>query len=202
MPWTYDQRIQRACKAFLDRDLLEADHIQTLRRPLFFGQYPFAVGFTPVRELWFKYDELKEFVVEGQKAYDHVLQSNRNTLDFHIFSGDPSVLRWLLKHQSPFYFNHIRMVDKESWSMRMPKPKPKTKFFEEFGWRIEFKDRKWGLNPQNVKELDRLGGPLKLTCSPRANPKTFLYLSKLNDVLLFKLIVGDQILDIEDRSSM
>lgn len=202
MPWTYDQRIQRACQAFLDKGLLEDSQIQTLQRPLFFGQFPFAIGFSPVRELWFKYDELKEFVVAGLKNSEHTLQSNRNTLDFHVFSGDPSILRWLLTHQSPFYFNHLRLVDQVCWNMRLPKPRPKTKFFDEYGWRIEFKDRKWGLNEQNVKELGRLGGPLKLTVSPRANPKTFLYLSKLNDVLLFKLIVGDQILDIEDRSSL
>lgn len=202
MPWTYDQKIQRVCNAFMDRELLEQSQIQTLQRPLFFGQYPFAIGFTPVREMWFKYDELKEFVVEGLKNSEHHLQSNRLTLEFHAFAKDPSVLRWLLKNQKPFYFNHIRLIDPACWNMRLPKPRPKTKFFEEFGWRIEFKDPKWGLNENNLVELQRLGGEHKLTCSPRANPKTFLYLSKLSDVLMFKLIVGDQILDIEDRSSL
>jgi hypothetical protein len=202
MPWTYDQKIQRVCRAFEDKGLLEASQIQTVQRPLFFGTFPFAISFAPVREKWFKYDELKEFVVEGLKNSDISLQSNRFTLEFHLFSGDTNVLRWLLRNQAPFYFNHLRLVDPACWSMKLPKPQPKTKFFEKYGWRIEFKDPKWALKDENIAELERLGGDLKITCSPRANPKTFLYLSKLNDVLLFKLIVGDQILDIEDRSSL
>lgn len=186
------------CKAFVDRELLEEQQIAVIHRPLFFGQFAFGVGFTPVREQWYRYDELKEFVSSGLDDFDFVLQTNKRTLDFHAFSSDPSVLRWLLRHQSPFYFNHIRLVDRSCWTMKLPAPRPKTKFYGEFGWRISFKNSNWGVDPENAEHLERLSGPLKLVVAPR----TFLYLSKLSDVLMFKLMAAEQILDIEDRSSL
>jgi hypothetical protein len=199
MPWTYDQRIQRACKAFTDRSLLSEEDISVIKRPLFFGHHAFGVGFAPYAENWSRYDELKEFITSSLDGLDYTLQSNRRTVDFHLFSSDPTTLRWLIDHSGPFIINYLRLVDKACWHLKLPKPRPKTKYYGEFGWRITFKDPAWGTKSDNLEELDKLGGPTKLVVSPF---RTFLYLSKLNDVLMSKLILAEQIADIEDRSSL
>ncbi len=203
MPWTFEQRLQRACDQLVDRDLLEKSQIVVVHRPLFFGQFAFGLSFTPVREQWYRYIELKEFVISGLDGLDYHLQSNQRTLQFNIFSSDTKILRWLIKHQSNFMFNHLRRVDPKAWHLSLPKPRPKMKFYGQFGWRIAFKDPKWCVDPDNLAELDRLSGTHKLVL-PNLPAKLggYLYLDKLSDVLMFKLMHAEDISNIEDRSSL
>lgn len=203
MPWTFAQRLQRACDQLVNRDLLENSQIVTIQRPLFFGQYAFGLGFTPVREQWYRYLELKEFVISGLQGLDYHFQSNQRTLQFNIFSSDTTALRWLIKNEYAFMFNHLRLVDPSSWHLTLPSPRAKTKFYGHFGWRIAFKDPSWSSDPANLAELDRLSGTHKLI-SPNIPVKMggYLYLDKLSDVLMFKLMHAEDILDIEDRSSL
>jgi hypothetical protein len=198
MPWTFEQRIHKACNALVDRSLLDESQIETLRRPLYFGQYAYGVGLSLNLAHWGDWHEIKAFLTGVFEAMDATLQSNQRTYQFNAFSSDPSMLRWLIRHQSMFTFNHVRIVDRSCWHLSLPKPRPKAKYYGEFGWRFGFKDFKWGLNEDNVAELDKLSGPVKLVTKPR----TFLYLDKLSDVLMFKLIVGEQLLSLDDRHTL
>lgn len=195
MPWTFEQRIQRACSALIDRSLLEETQIEVLRRPRFFNQFAYGVGLSLDFQHWADWPNIKDMILAGLKDFDSTLQSNQRTYQFNAFSSDPSMLRWFLRHQSMFTFNHVRIIDRKCWGLWLPKPKPKVKWYGEYGWRFEFKDRNWGLNDENRMELEKLSGPVKLVTSPR----TFLYLDKLSDVLMFKLIVGEQLLSLDDR---
>lgn len=200
MPWTFDQRIQKACTALVERELLSEEDIVTLKRPLFFGQYAFALGFTPVREQWNRFAELKEMLTDGLEGRDYHLQTNSRTIEFHVFSSDPMVLRWVIRYQSHFLFNHLRLVDKSCWHLSLPKARAKRKFYDTYGWRITFKDPRWGGTTENRAELERIGDH-KLVISDNPNkPGSFLYLSQLRDVLMFKLMQAEHIQSIEDRS--
>lgn len=198
MPWTFEQRIQRACGALVDRSLLEESQIETLRRPLYYGQHAYGVGMSLNLNFWGDWIHVKDMIANGIKDMDATLQSNQRTYQFNAFSSNPAMLRWFIQHQSMFAFNHVRIVDRSCWQLRLPKPRPKAKFYGEFGWRFEFKDPKWGLDAENVKELEKLYGSIKLVTKPR----TFLYLDKLSDVLMFKLIVGEQLLSLDDRHTL
>lgn len=198
MPWTFEQRIHKACNVLVDRCLLEDRQIETLRRPLFFGHFAYGVGMSLALSRWGDWNEIKNLINHELQGMDMFLQSNQRTYQFNAFSSDPKMLRWFLHHRSMFTFNHVRIVDRSCWHLKLPKPKPKGKFYGEFGWRFEFKDPKWGLNEENVAELEKLSGATKLVTYPR----TFLYLEKLSDVLMFKLIVGEQLLSLEDRHSL
>lgn len=195
MPWTFEQRIQRACDALLEAFLIEDSQIETLRRPLFFGQYAYGVGLSLASHYWGDWIQIKDSITQNLSGMDFILQSNRRTYQFNAFSNDPRMLRWFITRHRELAFNHVRIVDRSCWHLALPKPKPKAKFYGEYGWRFEFKDPKWGLDPENVAELEKLSGPTKLVTKPR----TFLYLDKLNDVLMFKLIVGEQLLSLDDR---
>lgn len=198
MPWTFEQRIHKACNVLVDRCLLEDRQIETLRRPLFFGQYAYGVGLSLSLSRWGDWNEIKNLINHELHGMEMFLQSNQRTYQFNAFSSDPTMLRWFLRHRSMFTFNHVRIVDRSCWHLKLPRPKPKAKFYGEFGYRFEFKDPKWGLDSGNLTELDKLSGPLKLVTSPR----TFLYLDKLTDVLLFKLVVGEQLLSLDDRHNL
>lgn len=203
MPWTYDQRIQRVCRSFTEKDLLDQSQIINIKRPLFFGEFSFSVGFSPVREKWYLFDELREGIIAGLDGLSYSLHPNSTTLDYHVFSSDPAVLRWLERKQANFIFNSLRLVDESCWHLPLPRTKRKTRFFEDFAWRISFKDPAWGSRDSTEADIARLQGPTKLLVYPGPHkPRTFLYLSKLSDVLMFKLMAAEEILDIEDRSSL
>lgn len=195
MPWTFEQRIQKACDELVGRFLLEDSQIERLRRPLFFGLHAYGVGLSLKMSQWGEWIHVKDMIHEELSDLEFTLQSNQRTYQFNAFSSDPRMLRWLIKRRDIFSFNHVRIVDRGCWHLKLPQPRPKAKFYGEFGYRFEFKDKRWGENPDNVAELEKLSGPTKLVTSPR----TFLYLDKLNDVLLFKLVVGEQLLSLEDR---
>ena len=198
MPWTFEQRIQKACDALVERCLLEETQIETLCRPLFFGQFAYGVGLSLELGYWGEWIGIKDMINSALADTEMALQSNQRTYQFNAFSNDPTMLRWFLRNRSMFSFNHVRIVDRSCWHLKLPKPRPKAKFYGEFGYRFEFKDPKWGLDLDNVAELEKLSGPTKLVTTPR----TFLYLDKLNDVLLFKLIVGEQLLSLDDRHNL
>ena len=198
MPWTFEQRIQRATDALVERCLLEDSQIETVQRPLFYGQFAFGVGLSLKLAHWGEYHAVKDKIVSELKDRHMALQSNQRTYQFNAFSSDVTVLRWFLRNQSKFTFNHLRIVARKCWQLRLPKPRPKGKFYGEYGYRFEFKDPNWGLHKDNIAELDKLYGNVKLVTSPR----TFLYLDRLNDVLLFKLVVGEQLLSLDDRHDL
>ncbi len=197
MPWTFEQRIQRACQALLDRSELEDSQVETLKRPLFFGKYAMGVGLSLALDRWGDWFEVKDQVHSLLDGLDAVVQSNRKTYQFNIFSSDVTVLRRLMK-TSFFTFNHVRIVDKTCWHLSLPKPKPKAKFYGEFGWRFSFKDPHWGDVKENIELLEGLSGTYKLVTQPR----TFIYLSILSDVLLIKLVASEQLLSLDDRHTL
>jgi hypothetical protein len=107
-----------------------------------------------------------------------------------------------MQRQSHFLFNHLRLVDETCWHLSLPKPRPKRKFYDTYGWRITFRDPRWGQQDEANEALEQIGDH-KLVISDNPNkPGSFLYLSRLNDVLMFKLMHAEQIQSIEDRSSL
>lgn len=197
MPWIYEDRIDRALKGLIDSNKLDEQDVQFVRRPLFFGKYSFGIGLSLKLDSWGEWVGIRDRVFQQLKPYDATIQNNRKTYQFNIFSKDPSVIREV-KKMNFFTFNHVRIIPQSCWSIPIPKPKPKAKFYGEFGWRFEFKNPKWGIDPENLAYLDDLTGVYKIVTQPR----TFLYLSQLSDVLLFKLVAGEQLLSLEDRHTL
>jgi hypothetical protein len=198
MPWTFEQRILRACEALVERNLIDHSQIETMKRPLYFGIHSYAVGMSLNLARWGDWFESRDLVASLLQDFNCTIMPNRGTYQFNVFSSDPQVLRLLAKQYTWLHINHVRIVDRSCWQLSLPKPKPKGKYYGEYSWRFEFKDPNWGGDLDNVAELEKLSGKTKLVTYPR----TFLYLDKLNDVLMFKLIVGEQLLSLDDRRSL
>jgi len=197
MAWTFEQRIHRACQALIDRNKLEETQVEHYTRPLYFGKYAYGVGLSLSLSKWGDWFEVKDHIHATLDDLDCSIVSNRKTYQFNVFSSDPAMLRRLAKINY-FTINHVRIVDKTCWHLKLPKPKPKGKFYGEFGWRFEFKNPKWGIEASNLEGLESLSSPYKLVTQPR----TFLYLSSITDVLLFKLVAGEQLLSLDDRHDL
>ena len=105
MSWTFEQRIQRACDALVDRNLLEESQIETLHRPLYFGQYSYGIGLSLNLSHWGDWQEVKDFLQGVFESMDAALQSNQRTYQFNAFSSDPSMIRWFMRHRKMFTFN-------------------------------------------------------------------------------------------------
>ena len=188
----------------VDRNLLSESQITRLKRPLYFGQYAYSVGFSPNALNWARFDELKEGLVTGLQKFDHNLNANHSTLDYHVFSSDVGALRWLVAHNAPYAFRHLRLVSEEGWHLPKARTKAKSKFYNLYGWRITLRDAAWPDDPRNREFLNGLSGDHKVIQVPvfYQNPKSFIYLAHKNDVLLFKMMAAEHILDIEDRSTL
>lgn len=197
MPWTFEQRMDRISASLIHRGILDDSQVETIRRPLYFGRYSYSVGLSLKISKWSDWFLIKDQLQSFAEQFDCMLHSNSRIYQINMFSSDPKILRELMKF-SWFTFNHIRIVDRNCWNLTLPRPKPKGKFYGEYGWRFEFKDPKWGLDQTNVRELEKLSDHIKLVTSPR----TFLYIKKLSDVLMFKLIASEQLLALDDRSDL
>jgi hypothetical protein len=196
MPWTFEQRIQRACEALLDRNMLEEPQVEHLKRPLYYGKYAYGMGLSLRINFWGDWFEIKDEIHADLQDLDCFIQSNRKVYQFNVFSSDPAVLRRIMKKFAfTLTFNHVRVVDRSCWHLKLPAPRPKEKFFGLYGWRFKFKDPMWGMVPENLEELEKLSGDYKLVLHPRS----FLYLAKLSDVLIFKLVASEQLLSLDDR---
>jgi hypothetical protein len=197
MPWTFEQRIQRVCDALVDRNLLETSQIETLRRPLYFGQHAYGVGLALLINHWGDWFEFKDRLHQAVGDLNCTIQSNRRIYQFNVFSSDPAVLR-RLGRMSFLTIHHVRIVDRSTWRLQLPRPRPKSKFYGQYGWRFKFKDPLWHTVDDNLAKLDMLGGGRRLVTVPR----TFLYLDRLSDVLLFKLIAAEHLLSLDDRHDL
>lgn len=209
--WTYEQRMERAIRALVDSDILDSSASEVRHRPRFFNKYGFRISVSPTPDSWIRFDDLKQRLHDKLDSLGANIIANRSTYDFHIYGNEPSIIRWFLTNHSAFYVNSVIQTHKDSWSKPMPKTNRKGKFFDEFMFRIKMKQRDWGTEKENVDQLLELGLHHKLVCRKFSNSvtpicpegvirDTFVYVDKLNEVLVLKLMFGDQVVEVEQRS--
>lgn len=189
--------VLKICDLMVEKEIILQENIQIIKRPLYWGKYCFTVGLSPTSQYWINFIELKSILLKV-KDPDDFLQSNSKTIDFWFFSNNSRLLSTLIGIEEFFFFNHINIIDKDSWHLKLPKPKVKTKWYDEYGWRIEFTDKKWLLNKSNLNRLEILDKPYKFITFPGS----FLYLSTLPDTIAIKLMWAEHIRNIEDRSDL
>jgi hypothetical protein len=195
MGWTFDQRINRAIIHFLNLGLVADNTAETVKRPPYFNQYHLGIGFSPILSQWSRYNEIKDQLQLLQPELGFHIYSNSPTFNFNVYTNNPAVLKWLFKNRKIFDFGYIRTIHQDWRSRELPAPKPKSKFYHEFNYRIRFKDRHWAEDNFNRETLERLEGNW---FTPIHMPY-LLYLTKVSDVILIK-IMSSSISEIQDRS--
>ena len=185
------------CDDMVEKEIILFENICVLKRPLYWGKYFFTVGLSPTAQYWLDFPYLKK-VLLSLKNGDDFLQSNSKTIDFWFFSNTPHLLEKLIPVEEYFFFNHINIIDKKSWHLKLPKPKIKTKWYDEYSWRIEFTNKKWLLEQDNLDRLEILSDPYRFITFPGS----FLYLTTLQDTIAIKLMWAEHIRNIEDRSDL
>jgi hypothetical protein len=213
MAWTYEQRVERARDLLEDRAVMSADQFETQRRPPFFNRYRFGIGLSVTPESWYRFDELKHMVQQGVAAMDCFVQSNGKSYEIYLFSSNPKVIRWMARNHRDFHVNWLRMIDPSCWSRTLPAAKPKGKFFNQYSWRLRLSRWQMDMRPVDSASgtidcafpglthhaIAAIGGPKRTMRQGPRLERTFVYVDRIADVLMLKLILGSDIIEIEER---
>ena len=211
MAWTYEARMQRATANLLDTSRIE--RVDTYRRAKFFDKYAFRVNLGVSLKQWVDFDELMRFYHSAFDPLDAHLVGVKSTFDVYVYGNNPAILTWLHRHPS-VNINSFAQTDPAYWHKKLPPSKKNLgKFYGEYRFRLRMRDFRWGTIQENVDQLDELEMDHKLVLrrwhhsaddpalAPLAKVRdTFIYVSKLNEVLVLKLMFGDQVADVEDRA--
>jgi hypothetical protein len=212
MAWTHEQRMERAIARLIDEDILSLGSSEYLNRPRFFNKYAFCVGMSPTLTSWHKFAELREFLHQNLDQLGTHIVSVKHTYDFYIYGNDPAILRWIQMNHENFFVNFIRQTNPMAWDKPLPKSKPHTrKFYGQYSYRMIMKDRHWGVDTDNLQQLVELQLAHKLVLRKFSHSvteqkpqglirDTMIYVDKLAEVLVLKLIFADQVKEVEERS--
>lgn len=213
MAWTYEQRIERARNLLVDRAVMADEQVELLRRPLFFNRYRFGIGLSATPDSWYRFDEIKLAVQKGVEGMDCFVQSNSRAYQVYLFSNNPKVIRWVAQNHKEWFVNHLRLVHSSCWGKKLPAPKAKGKFFNQFTWRLRLSRFQMDMRPVETAggvmdcpfpglthhALDAIGGPHKLLRQGERLQRIFVYVDRISDLLMLKLILGPDIIEIEER---
>ncbi len=189
MHFTWGQRIYKQIRRFITDDLLEEDHVQMVKRALYFSQYKVAIHFAPSVSNWVDFHELLADVNALLASTDHRIVSSSQALYFNVYTNDPDVIARLRFHAHKFHFASIHCIDASCWHIRHSKPKNKGKFYHKFPYRVRASSPSV-LTPEVYKGL--LTGEWFVW-------KQFFYCNEVRDVILFKLVHEDDIVEISER---
>lgn len=209
--WTYEQRMKRVTDNLINNDRI--DRVETYKRAKFFGKYAFRVNLWVSLAQWVEFDQLMQ---DYRKIFEPLgahLVGVKSTFDIYVYGNDPAILTYLLRRPS-IILTSLVQTDPTCWGKALPKATKNTgKFFGEFRYRIRMRDIWWGLDQKNIDQLDELEMNHKLVLkrwhhtagvknmNTRAQVRdTFVYVRKLNEVLVLKLMFGDQVTDVVDRN--
>ena len=211
MSWSYETRMTRVINNLINTSRIE--RVDVYKRAKFFGQYAFRVNLGISLNQWVKFDELMQ---QYRNVFDpmggHIV-GLKSTFEVYVYGNNPEILTWLYRHPSISILSLVQ-TDPTCWHKPLPKAKKNVgKFFGEYRFRVRMRDELWGGKQANVDQLDELEMDHKLVLrkwphsvsTPNVAPlaqirDTFIYLKKVNEVLVLKLMFADQIADVEERN--
>lgn len=200
MAWTYEARMSRAITKLIDTARIE--RAETHKRARFFDKYAFRVGIGVSLQQWVDFDTLMREYHDIFDPMDAHLIGVKSTFDIYVYGNDPTILTWLLKHPS-VQVNSVVQTDPAFWNKQLPQ-KNTGKFFGEYRFRIRMRDALWGSKQENIDQLNELEVNYRLVLrrynySPNNVRDSFVYVSKRNEVLVLKLMFGDQVSEVSER---
>lgn len=207
---TYDLQIQKKLDRLIKNEMVDPTTISTSYRQKFFNKYTIRIVLSIYVQDLFKFDEL---VANVSVHFNNIalLVAKKETSEILIYSSDPKVLSIVNSKCKNFWVNQIMFIDKSSWNKKFPKPKQKNPlYFGKYQYRIGFNDPKWETKEDRIFELSQLGIDYKIVTrifpksktplNPAGWPKEcFVYVDKLPEVLVMKLMYGNEISEISTR---
>lgn len=215
MAWTVRQRIERAIAKLIERETLDAENFFVIRRPKYYEKYEFVINVRPDASAWHRFDEVVDVVRDGLAQYDvHIVASK--TLEVYVYGSDPNVLRWFLQLRDDISLGHIKLTDEAYHNHKLPKRKKNPGgFFANYRYRLRMLPHAWGVDPDNIDAFEQLeltsakivlrhwhskSERDKINLPPEASIRdTFIYVGKLSEVLVLKLMFAGQIIEVVER---
>ena len=120
--------------------LLDDERISVIKRPLFYGKYKFSLGFTPKIEDWFKFSEIKDYIISI--LIDSHLTANQRFFSFFLFSNNEELIKIISLNDYKFELKFLKIIDPKCYSLiQHPRPKPRKLFYNKFKFRIRFVEK-------------------------------------------------------------
>lgn len=189
MAYTWNQRIYRAVRTFVNHELVDEANVQVVKRALYFGQYRWALLCSPDVSYWTEYSDILRTLQNLAKGTDHRLVTSHVGLYYNLYSDDPCLLRDIrINMKDVLEFQSIRIVDKSCWHLVDAKPKNKGPYYHKFQHRVRVKEP---IDPSPYKGL--------MTGEWFVNRNLF-YCHEVRDLVLFRLMNSQDILEITERS--
>jgi hypothetical protein len=210
MTCSYESKMNKILLRLVETEKVDQSSITFQKRAKFFDKYAYRVSISPTLENWHKFDELKNEIITDLEPLGAFVIA-KNSYDIYVYGNDPKILQVISKKTKNFWINAICQTNKDYWHMPLPKSKFRNSlFYGQYKFRIKMKDKKWGENEININQLNELDMNHKLVCKKFSNSKTdttpegvvrdtYIYVEKLNQVLVIKLMFGIQVGEVVER---
>lgn len=171
--------------------------ITTVDRPKFYGQYLYSISIELNLGDWHKYFELKEELANliGQ---DGIVSGSKILLIYYAFTNSDYIINQIY-HWCAFnniILQSVRKINNEYKDVQLRKKRfsRKGNWYGAYPYRIRLKRAYFDFS--DIKE--KLSGKVLVSGH---NP-ALVYFTKLNDVVLFKLLYPEYILDVQDAATI
>lgn len=189
MKFSWNQRTYKAVRTFISHELIDEGNVQLVKRALYFGQYRWALLCSPDVTLWTEYVDILNDLQSLTKGTDHRLVTSQQGLYFNLYSDDPALLGTIRRYMSDkLEFQSIRVIHESCWHIVDIKPKNKGPFYHKFEHRVRVKEP---IDPSPYKGL--MIGEWFVN-------KNLFYCHEVRDLVLFRLMNSQDIVEITERS--
>jgi len=186
---TWNQRLYRAAKTYLNHSLLDESQIKVVKRPLFFGKYRWGLHFSPDVSVWTLYHSVRHIVFSRLSGLEYHFVGSTRALYYNIYGNDTRTLYKLIPYHNMLEFSSLRIIAPECWHLTQPRPHNKGKFYHKYSYRAQL------LDPNEMNPAMYAG----LMSSDWVCAQGFFYCEDVRDVILFKLLHGGDIATITER---
>lgn len=206
----YTDNITKRINRLIEKDMMDSTSVSTIYRQKFFNKYTFRIDLTVDAHDFFKFSDMIEQI---KPCLEHIafLSERRETYELFVYGTDPKIFSIIASKCSKFWVNQIMLIDPAAWNKKFPKPKPKSPlYFGKYQYRISFRDPKWAADIERQNELNQLEIEYKLVTRIHSNSRTptntqgiikdsYLYVNRLPEVLVVKLMYASDILEVSKR---
>lgn len=176
---------------------LEDVEITIVDRPKFYGVYQYSLSLAQEIINWNTYHEIKETLQEIINV-DGFVSGSKHLLTYYLYFNDPSILNEIIlfSKENNLNIHNIKQISKEFMGVNLKRKRyiNRGKWYGVYSYRIRIKQAYFDFSDIN----DKLVGKILLSHN---NPALF-YMDNLNDVILFKLLYNEHILEMHDSETI
>lgn len=162
-------------------------------RPKFYGLYQFSISLSQKLSNWLDYFDHKEILQEIINI-DGFVSGSKHLLTYYLYFNDNKILKEIVdfSKENDINIQIIKQISNDFLNIILKKKKYKKrgKWYGIYPYRLKLKEQFFDFSDINNKLTGRVYS------SPNNN--SIKYMENLNDIMLFKLLYNESIIEIDD----